>query len=948
MLIWLDTTMSPDKSQGLPIGLLTLHRPSCSPPVEFRTLSLHVDETVRQQAAESAKVPPKRSLLFSVSPAVGLDSAQAQRRLATNGPTPYLRHLVILSARFWNGFLVDLVHFFSLLVLSVYCMEAPWRAEPSTRKSALAVVLLIIFHRRTLASLTSLLPSAVTVLRDGQPTVTQASQLVTGDIVMLVRTYPASTHYTDQNFLETRNIALQGTYCVSGSGMGVVVQVGDGTVFGRIARLSTGPNANGKNGLTAGLTTLQREILRFVLIWVREYCGNYYSHSLGRMVYVPNIQTCTYGALQAVAITMSLAKVAHTLSKKKVLCKSLSIVETLGSVNVLCSDKTGTLTQNKMTVQDVAIFDTEYSVLGFRDASNEGQGNNNLRQMSAVAAICNSANFASGTEDEPTSIRKVIGDATDSAILRFAHTMRPIETSRSVWDDVFKLNFSSKTKFMLKLSKLVDSSGSLPAPLVRSDMFNPQTDYLLTVKGAPDVLYPRCTSIMSPVDGQVFDLTPERLAQLTAVQNRWAARGRRVLMLGRRIVRGSEFKGPISDESIAEVNWNLTIIGLVGLIDPLKEDIIETVRICRGAGIRFFMVTGDHPATAVAIAAQAGIVSGNPDAIHRLSDLDDSLDEKAIPQYDPTPRILSELGMKSIVITGTDLMTISSSQMEQLCQYDEIVFARTSPEQKLRIVHEFQRRGGVVAMTGDGAADCGIAMGDGSDVAREAADMVLLENFEAIVVALEYGRLVYDNLKKTVLYLLPAGRCLAGAQSRSRKAGTGPSVTPTRNVKTDRLADWKLLLHAYGFIGVLESLCAMSMSFWYLQRNGVPFSDLVLGFGNWPTLDEEKLDKAQSVYFFTLVIMQWGNLLATRSRKLSIFQHKPSGNWYIFPAMICALVIGIFFSYVPFFQKTFLTERPVEHYFLPVAFGLGILLLDEARKFMVRRYPNGLLAKLAW
>ncbi|CEL53522.1 sodium/potassium-transporting ATPase subunit alpha [Rhizoctonia solani AG-1 IB] len=1062
------------RSIGSPID------PAARLPVEFRTLSLHVDETARQEAAEKRKGAAKDLsdltfhtqteeevlALFSVSPNVGLDSAQAQRRLATSGPNalspPPSRTFRKVFEWIFGGFGS------LLLAASIVCFIA-WKPlgepNPAPANLALAVVLLIVLllnavfnmwqdisTGRTLASLTSLLPSAVTVLRDGQPTVTQASQLVTGDIVMLgtgVRVpadmrilkseglmvdrgvltgesepIPATTHYTDENFLETRNIALQGTYCVSGSGMGVVVQVGDGTVFGRIARLSTGPNANGKNGLTAGLTTLQREILRFVLIiagcasavaimivilwaaWLRRDYPNYINIPT-LLINVVSVMVAFIPEGLPVAITMSLAKVAHTLSKKKVLCKSLSIVETLGSVNVLCSDKTGTLTQNKMTVQDVAIFDTEYSVMEFRDASNGGQGNSNLKQMGAVASICNSASFASGTEDEPTTIRKVIGDATDSAILRFAHTMRPIEASRSAWDDVFKLNFSSKTKFMLKLSKLVDSSsGSLPAPLVRSDEFNPQADYLLTVKGAPDVLYPRCTSIMSPVDGQVFDLTPERLARITTVQNRWAARGRRVLMLGRRIVRGSEFKGPISDESIAEVNWNLTIIGLVGLIDPLKEDIIDTVRICRGAGIRFFMVTGDHPATAVAIAAQAGIVSGNPDAIHRLSDLDSSLDEKAIPQYDPDAKdrslftsdsstdpekgsTLANVGMKSIVITGADLMAISSSQMEQLCQYDEIVFARTSPEQKLRIVHEFQRRGGVVAMTGDGvndapslkAADCGIAMGDGSDVAREAADMVLLENFEAIVVALEYGRLVYDNLKKTVLYLLPAGsfselmpillNILIGVPQMLSSLQmiiicVGTDVLPAlslalekpeqgllsrrpRNVKTDRLADWKLLLHAYGFIGVLESLCAMSMSFWYLQRNGVPFSDLVLGFGDWPTLDNEKLSKAQSVYFFTLVIMQWGNLLATRSRKLSIFQHKPSGNWYIFHAMICALAIGIFFSYVPFFQKTFLTRGvPVEHYFLPVAFGLGLVLLDEGRKFMVRKYPNGLLAKLAW
>ncbi|KAG8710589.1 hypothetical protein FRC08_016968 [Ceratobasidium sp. 394] len=1059
------------RSIGSPID------PAARLPVEFRTLSLHVEETVRQQAAEKRKGAVKELsdltyhtqseeeilALFSVSPNVGLDSAQAQRRLATNGPNalspPPSRAFRKAMEWIFGGFGS------LLLAASIVCFIA-WKPlgepNPSAANLALAVVLLIVLSlnalfnmwqdistTRTLASLTSLLPASVAVLRDGQPTTVQAKELVTGDIVMLgtgVRVpadirllkseglmiergvltgesepIPATAHYTDTNFLETRNIALQGTYCVSGSGIGVVVQVGDGTVFGRIARLTTGPNTNGKSSLTAGLTTLQREILRFVLIiagcasavavlivilwaaWLRRDYPDYINIPT-LLIDVVSVMVAFIPEGLPVAITMSLAKVAHTLGKKKVLCKSLSIVETLGSVNVLCSDKTGTLTQNKMAVQNVAIFDTEYGVMEFRDAANKGNGNGNLHQMGAIAAVCNSANFEAGTEDQPTSIRKIIGDATDSAILKFAHTMRPVEASRAVWDDVFRMNFSSKTKFMLKLSKLVNATTPFPAPLVVSDKFDPSTDYLLTVKGAPDVLFPRCSSVLSPSSGEVLELTPGRLARIVTLQTRWAGQGRRVLMLARKIVRGGDIKGRIGDDTVAEANWNLTIVGLLGLIDPLKEDIIETVRVCRGAGIRFFMVTGDHPATAVAIAAQAGIVSGNPDAIHHLSDLDSSLDEKLIPKYDPDAQFdelssdsssdpekgpATKKPMKSIVITGADMMAISSSQMEQLCQYDEIVFARTSPEQKLRIVHEFQSRGGVVAMTGDGvndapslkAADCGIAMGDGSDVAREAADMVLLENFEAIVVALEYGRLVYDNLKKTVLYLLPAGSfselmpivlniligvpqmlsslqmiiiCVAtdvlpALSLALEKPEQGLLSRRPRNVKTDRLADWRLLTHAYLFLGVIESLCAMSMSFWYLQRNGVPFSDLVLGFGNWPTLDAEKLNKAQSVYFFTLVIMQWGNLLATRTRKLSILQHKPSGNWYIFPAMACALIIGIFFSYVPFFQHTFLTRGvPVEHYFLPLAFGAGILILDETRKWFVRRYPRGLLAKLAW
>jgi len=373
-----------------------------------------------------------------------------------------------------------------------------------------------------------------------------------------------------------------------------------------------------------------------------------------------------------------------------------------------------------------------------------------------------------------------------------------------------------------------------------------------------------------------------------------------------------------------------------------------------------------------------------------LANLDPDIPLESIPPYVPVAADDSDpRPMTGIVVTGSDLSNLRGTQLEQLCTYDEIVFARTSPEQKLFIVHQFQKRECIVAMTGDGvndsaslkAADCGIAMGSGSDVAREAADMVLLESFGSIVVALEYGRLVYDNLKKTCLYLLPAGsfseltpvlvniflglpQMLSNLQMIIICAATdvGPALSlcmeppelgllsrKPRNVKTERLADWRLLLHAYGFLGILESLCAMSMSFWYLQRHGVPFSDLVLGFGTWPTLTDELLDHAQSVYFFTLVIMQWGNLLSTRGRKLSIFQHTPAANWYIFAGMACALVLAVFFSYVPFFQNIFLTRGvPVEHYFIPLAFGAVLLFLDETRKYFVRRNPNGLLAYLAW
>ena len=268
--------------------------------------------------------------------------------------------------------------------------------------------------------------------------------------------------------------------------------------------------------------------------------------------------------------------------------------------------------------------------------------------------------------------------------------------------------------------------------------------------------------------------------------------------------------------------------------------------------------------------------------------------------------------------------------------------------------------------------------------------------------------MTFDNLKKTITYLLPAGSfselipillnvllglpqilssiqmiiicvvtdVLPAISMCFEKPEAGLLERPPRDTRKDRLVDWKLLLHAYGFLGILESLCANSMAFWYLQRQGFRFKDLVLGYGGLPASYDadayaEAVNVAQSIYFFTLVGMQWGNLLATRTRKLSIVQanpfnpNGPSWNPWIIPAMLASLAFLFFFSYVPFFQNTFLTRVghsrlmrwevgsdrqgvPVEHIFLPFCFAIGILILDEARKFLVRRYPTGFLARVAW
>ncbi|KAI0757131.1 sodium-potassium ATPase [Daedaleopsis nitida] len=1015
-------------------------------PSEFRTLSLHV--YTRTSPVDGDAVAPRKTAVkceltivsgaelvsldwhsisvdealqrLNVSPQTGFDAAQAQRRLQLTGKN-------IISPpknNMWRKVLEWFLGGFGSLLLaaSIVCFIA-WKplGEPNPQSSnlALGIVLLIVLilqagfnawqdfsTSRVMSSIKGMLPSDVLVLRDGNKLKLPATDLVTGDLIYigLGEKVPADlwliqvssdlrfdrsiltgeselvagrVDMTDKNFLETKNIALQGTHCVGGSGMGLVIQTGDNTVFGRIAKLSSMEATR--------LTTLQREILYFVLViaslatavaimivilwaaWLRRSYPDYINVPT-LLIDVVSVMVAFIPEGLPVAVTLSLAKVANTLSKHKVLCNSLS-------------DKTGTLTQNKMHVVNVAVDDMVFESSVYKPVLADATPAvaSNLSQVVAVGSICNAAVFGAETKD--ASEKLISGDATDSAILRFSDSIIPATPLRSHWQEVFKVNFNSKNKYMLKLCK---SGTQTPgAPIAPWDKFTP-SDYLLLVKGAPEVVLPRCQFVLDPAGGKPICLTPTVVDRITAVQEQWSQDGQGVLLLARRIVRAAEIPNgadPHAEEFadlVEHLRDELIIVGLVGLMDPLKPSIPEVVRSCRMAGIRFFVVTGDHPTTSVAIASQAGVIT-DVSRIHRMADLGskEELSEKEVPR-------------RSIVLTGPELDQLDAGQVDQLCKYEEIVFARTTPEQKLRIVHEFKRRECVVAMTGDGvndapslkAADCGIAMGDGSDVAREAADMVLLDDFSAIVVALEYGRLVFDNLKKTVLYLLPAGsfselmpillniligipQMLSNIQyllTVSTQTDVLPALSlclekpesgllerPPRNVKTERLADWKLLLQAYGFLGVLESLCAMTMSFWYLQRNGVPFSSLALGFGNWPGLDNELLFKAQSVYFFTLVLMQWGNLFATRGRKLSIVQHTPLSNPWNFVAAAMALCIGIFFHYVPWFQKVFQTRSiPVEFFFIPITFGIGLLLFDEMRKVLVRQYPNSRLVKLAW
>ncbi|SPO23940.1 probable K, P-type ATPase (mediates high-affinity potassium or sodium uptake) [Ustilago trichophora] len=1046
--------------------------PSAKVPVEFRTLSIQLSQgglaDVKDKREKGQKAAKELSDLdwhridvnevlnrTATSADAGLDSAQVERRLKQYGNNvmskPPKRLFRKIIGYIFGGFGTLLV---GCSILAFIAWKPLGEPNPQTSNLALAVVLLVVVviqaffnawqdfsTSRIMDSIAGMLPDAVTAIRDGSHSSIQAPDLVQGDIVVVslgnkiaadlrliscseakfdrsvvtgeAEAIAGTVDMTDENYLETRNIALAGTSCVSGSAIGVVVATGDNTVFGRIAAMTNRPKA--------GLTTLEREVRLFVLtiaaiavflavvcviIWaayLRPKHPNFISVSQ-LLVNIVSIMVAFLPEGMPVAVTLSLTVIAKKMSKAKILCKQLSTCETLGAVSVLCSDKTGTLTSNCMTVTSVGVLGFESTPTDARDHVNTGAPvGHAFEQLQFVGAVCNAAVFDAATMSLPVTDRKVYGDATDSAVLKLAEQIRSVQETNKPWDTEYRLNFNSKNKFMLQLvglrgeaqedvvlvRKIVGSVLSIK----EASHFNVAEDKILLAKGGPDVLLKRASSALD-ASGEVVPLTDVVKESIVAMQSMWSSRGQRVLLLARKIIRAGELDTTVPlEDAVMAANTDLTVVGLVGIVDPPRPEIPSVVATCRGAGIRFFMVTGDFQLTAEAIARQCGIITSEKvlryDDLHsiQLPIYDTHADNDARPQ-------------NALSLSGPDLMKLEVADWEQICRFDEIVFSRTTPEQKLRIVQEFQARDQCVGMTGDGVndapslkqADIGIAMGGGSAVAMEAADMVLLESFSSIVDALLYGRLVFVNLKKTVGYLLPAGsiaelwavllsfffglpQILSNLQMIFVCVGTDAISSLSlvheqpeadllkrkpRNVKTDRLADWRLLTHAYLFVGIPLTVTSAAMAFWYMERHGVPFSDMWLTYGagkvqtNNPDLFNEVLNGANAVYFFNLVIQQWFNLLGWRTQKRSIFQQPPVGkkstqNLYLFPAMALSLLVAVFLSYIPAFQKVFLTRGvSVEHYFLPMAFGIGMLLLEEARKFIVQRWPRSFVAKLAW
>jgi sodium/potassium-transporting ATPase subunit alpha len=681
-----------------------------------------------------------------------------------------------------------------------------------------------------------------------------------------------------------------------------------------------------------------------------------------------------------VAVALTLMMVARRMKNSNILPKGLSTVETLGCVNVICSDKTGTLTENKMVVTTVGFVDEQLTVVEALAKMESGQ-NTVLTELHRAAALCNDATFDPLSMELPVLDREVQGNATDGAVLKFAEVAHADSTRNlpEVHPRKYQIPFNSKNKWMLTLHDEVGANYEVTPE---------ETKYLVYVKGAPDKLLPFATSYWSAKSGSVLPLDAAAKSQFSALQERLSRNAERVILLCQRHYSPVQALGTnaFGDEILENGIADLTIIGVLGITDPPRKETAPTIASCRRAGARFFMVTGDFGLTGAAIARNVGIFThtGEPDTYETIAEGQTFVND-------------SEKGARvnnSLLLEGPSINLLTDEDWDIVCSYEEIVFARTTPEQKLRIVNELKDRDNVVAVTGDGVNDAPALKAAGSDVALEASDLVLLDKFDSIVEAIRLGRLVFQNLQKGIAYLLPAGsfseiwpvilNVFFGVPSPlssflmiiicvftdlflslsliMEKEEFDLLTLPPRNHKKDHLINLKIYGQAYLFIGVMETICAHAMFFLYYWRHAkIPIGDLFFAFEGYTEgfhgYTQAELNHfntvGQGVYFVTLVIMQFGNLLSVRSKRMSILQADPfrseRRNPWLLAGMAVSLAIAIFVTMEPGIQNIFGTATvPIEFWLIPIPLALGILMMDEVRKVFVRAYPNGPVAKVAW
>ena len=822
-------------------------------------------------------------------------------------------------------------------------------------------------------ALKKMLPAYTTVIRGGKEEKILAEDLVPGDIMVLAegdkisadaRVIQSSDLQVNQSTLngesnpsrktadavleeglsaaEIPNLVFAGTSVSEGNGRAVVMRIGMATEFGKIASLTQNME-EAESPLTRELNRLTKQVTVFAMCMgliflalsffvVKEPFAQSFIFALGMVVaFIPE------GLLPTV--TLSLAMAVQRMSKRNALVKKLNSVEALGSTSVICTDKTGTLTQNEMTVNHLWTASREYEVTGVGYApqgSIESEGrawravdDPDLELLLAGGALCGNARLHAPESEDARW--EVYGDPTEACLLVSAQKggMEPAEQEK-LMPRVKELPFESRRKRMTTVHELEDALDG-----ARRVAF---------VKGAPNEVLRLSEKIR--VNGEVVPLTDELRAQITAANDGYAADGLRVLAVAYRALgkdaQAEGLPGAMSDYTPDNVECHLTFVGLEVMADPPRPEVAAAVAECHRAGIRIVMITGDYGLTAASIARRLRIVEGDDFS----------------------------------VVSGFELAHMDDAELKEKLA-GQVVFARMAPEQKLRVVTALQEMGEIVAVTGDGVndapalkkADIGVAMGvTGTDVAKEAADMILTDdNFASIVAAIEEGRAVYSNIRKFLLYilnsnapeavpnavyLLSAGTVplpLTTMQILSIDLGTdmlpalGLGTEPPESTIMDqpprdpneRLLNKRVLVKAFLWYGLMGSIAAMVGYFLVNVLAGwVPGAPLA-GLGN----DADPVYvQATTMTLAGIVFAQIGQVMNCRTERTSVFKVGLFSNRRIVVGIVFEIALIVFLTVFPPLQGVFHTA-PLgwQDYVFLCCIPPVVVAIEEARKAWLRR-----------
>ena len=865
----------------------------------------------------------------------GLSQNEALRRLKEFGPNQIDK---VPPESLLISFLKEFIHFFALILwlAAGLAFFADYR-QPGEGMGTLGYAILgvIVINglfafwqqfraERAVAALEKLLPHYVKVLRDNNISLILATHLVPGDVILLQEGDNVSADCriieafslrvnnatvtgesmpkardaepsSEEDLLHGRNTLLAGTSVVSGEGRAVVFATGMHTEFGKIAHL-TQTTSSGSSPLQLEITRLSRIVvaIAFSLGVTFFFIGQVIGLSFWEnFIFAIGIIVALVPEGLLPTLTLALAMSTQRMAKRNALIRHLPSVEALGSATVICTDKTGTLTQNRMEINKLYV---NGQVITRFEAKRQPKLAKVYRRFFEDALLCHNLK-----ETVIAGKPEFLGDPMEIALVRLAKTCLGETIS---YPKINEVPFDTDRKRLSTVHQTPDGP-------------------VLYCKGALEMLLPLCTHVqlgekIVPVNGDI------QQAFINALE-KMASEGLRVLAFAWRELKVGH--------DVSSEEHDLILSGLVGLEDPPRPEVPDAIQKCHEAGIKVIMVTGDHPHTALAIGRQIGQIQSD------------------------TP----------VIITGEQLRRLSETQLRLALDAPDIIFARVGADQKMRIVSALKKMNHIVAVTGDGVndapalkmADIGIAMGImGTDVAKESADMILLDdNFASIVAAIEEGRAVYDNIRKFLSYILTSAvpelvpylffalfniplpltiiQILAVDLGTDMLPALGLGANPpaqgimTRPPKgrNERLLNWPLLLRAYLFLGLLEASAAMTAYYLVLHNGGWAWGEAL---GIHDTLYQQ----ATTACLASIIIMQIVNVFLCKTPDRTLFGSAIFSNRLILWGVTLEIILILVIIYTPWGQIIFGTAPiPLSIWLFMLPFGAAMLLLEEVRKW---------------